>query len=256
MLRLTDEQWELLRNHFPEEPIPDDRPGRKPIPAQKPLGAVLWVLDTGTQWHMLPKSYQNHKTVHRRFQHRCESEVIRAALSELANVLHEVGSIDESECYIDATLPSAMGGGEEIGPTHRGKGVNITAIFDRHALPLAVTTHAANHLEATLVQLTFDFYMIEAKPENLIGDKAYDSDELDEVMRAQGADMISLQRSNKKHKTQDGRRLRRNERRWIVERFFAWIQQQRGLLVRWGYYPTIFLGFVQPAALCILLKRF
>ena len=25
-------------------------------------------------------------------------------------------------------------------------------------------------------------------------------------------------------KTQDGRRLRRNERRWIVERFFAWIQ--------------------------------
>jgi hypothetical protein len=27
-----------------------------------------------------------------------------------------------------------------------------------------------------LVQLCFDFYMIEAKPENLIGDGAYDSD--------------------------------------------------------------------------------
>src|SRR5215510_9165326 len=27
-----------------------------------------------------------------------------------------------------------------------------------------------------LVQLCFDFYMIEAKPENLIGDRAYDSD--------------------------------------------------------------------------------
>jgi len=33
-------------------------------------------------------------------------------------------------------------------------------------LPLAVTTHAANHHEVTLVQLTFDFYMIEARPEN------------------------------------------------------------------------------------------
>jgi hypothetical protein len=33
-------------------------------------------------------------------------------------------------------------------------------------LPLSVSTHAANHHEARLVQLCFDFYMIEAKPEN------------------------------------------------------------------------------------------
>ena len=59
-------------------------------------------------------------------------------------------------------------GGEQIGPTRRGNGVKIMAIVDRHGLPLAVTTHAANHHEVTLVQLTFDFYMIEAKPENLI----------------------------------------------------------------------------------------
>ena len=75
-------------------------------------------------------------------------------------------------------------------------------------------------------------------------------------MRAQGTEMISPHRSNKKRKTQDGRRLRRYERRWIVERFFAWIQWQRRLLVRWEYYPTNFLGFVQLAALCILLKQF
>jgi hypothetical protein len=31
----------------------------------------------------------------------------------------------------------------------------------------------------SLVQLCLDFYMIEAKPENLIGDRAYDSDPLD-----------------------------------------------------------------------------
>jgi len=106
------------------------------------------------------------------------------------------------------------------------------------------------------VQLTFDFCMIEAKPENLIGDKAYDSDQLEAAMRAQGTEMISPHRSNKKRKTQDDRRLRRYERRWIVERFFAWIQWQRRLLVRWEYYPTNFRGFVQLAALCILLKQF
>jgi transposase len=131
------------------------------------------------------------------------------------------------------------------------------AIVDHHGLPLAVTTHAANHHEVTLVQLTFDFYMIEAKPQNLIGDKAYDSDPLDEELRKQGVEMISPHESNRtRQKTQDGRRLRRYERRWIVERFFAWIQWQRRLLVRWEYYPANFFGFVQLAALCIMLKQF
>lgn len=49
------------------------------------------------------------------------------------------------------------------------KGVKILAIVDRHGLPLSVSTHAANHHEVTLVQLSFDFYMLEAKPEHLIG---------------------------------------------------------------------------------------
>jgi hypothetical protein len=31
-----------------------------------------------------------------------------------------------------------------------------------------VSTHAANHHEVTLVQLNFDLYMLEAKPEHLI----------------------------------------------------------------------------------------
>jgi transposase len=195
--------------------------------------------------------------VHRRFQHWCENGVIRAALTDLANTLLQQGAIDESESYIDATFASAKGGGDEIGPTKRGKGVKIMAIVDRHGLPLAITTHAANHHEVTLVQLTFDFYMIEAKPNNLIGDRAYDSDKLDAQLRTEGVEMISPHRSNRiKKKTQDGRHLRRYERRWIVERFFAWMQWQRRVLVRWEYYSTNFLGFVHLAALCILLKQF
>jgi transposase len=78
VLRISDEHWEPIRKHFPEEHYPDDRPGRKPIPARKVLEAVLWILNTGAQWHMLPQSYPNYKTVHRRFQQWCQDEVIRA----------------------------------------------------------------------------------------------------------------------------------------------------------------------------------
>jgi transposase len=126
----------------------------------------------------------------------------------------------------------------------------------RSCLPLAVTTHAANHHEVTLVQLTVDFYMIEAKPENLSGDRAYDSDKLDAELREQGAEMIAPHRSNLvRNKTPDVRRLRRYERRWIVEWFFTWIQWQRRLHVGWEYHPANFLRFVQLAALCILLRQ-
>jgi transposase len=257
VLDLRDEQWERIREHFPEENVPDSRAGRKPVATRRVLEAVLWILNTGAQWHMLPQCYPNYTTVHRRFQNWCRNEVLRAVLTDLANTLRDEGAIDESECFIDATFSSAKGGGEQIGKTKRGKGVKIMAIVDRHGLPLAVSTHAANHHEVTLVQLSFDFYMIEAKPDNLIGDRAYDSDPLDEQLREQGIEMIAPHKSNrKKRKTQDGRRLRRYERRWSVERFFAWIQWQRRLLVRWEYYAANFLGFVQLASIAILLRRF
>src|ERR1700752_5204348 len=99
-------------------------------------------------------------------------------------------ALDEEECFIDATFVMAKGGGADVGATKRGKGLKIMAIVDRHGLPLSVRTHAANHHEVSLVQLCFDFYMIEAKPENLIGDRAYDSDPLDEELLNDGIEMI------------------------------------------------------------------
>src|SRR5262249_9986569 len=56
--------------------------------------------------------------------------------------------------------------------------------------------------------------------------------------------------------TQDRRRLSRYMRRWLGERFFAWIQWQRRILVRWEYYARNFLGFVQLACLVVLFRRF
>ena len=104
MLRLTDDQWEHIREHFPEENIPDSRASRRPVPARSVLEAVLWILNAGAQWHMLPQCYPNYKTVHRRFQQWCEREILREILAKLANELRDRGDIDESECFIDARL--------------------------------------------------------------------------------------------------------------------------------------------------------
>jgi hypothetical protein len=44
---------------------------------------------------------------------------------------------------------------------------------------------------------------------------------LDQSLKEQGTEMIAPHRWNRMLKTQDGRRLRRYGRRWLVERYFA-----------------------------------
>jgi len=129
------------------------------------------------------------------------------------------------------------------------------ALENRHALSLAVSTHAANHHEVTLAQLSFDFYRIEAKPENVIGDRAYDSDKLNDEWPEQGMEMIALHRAGRTMKrTQHGRCLRRYKRCWLIKRYFAWLQWKR-LMCRWEYYAENFLGLVEVACRNMLLKR-
>jgi len=93
-------------------------------------------------------------------------------------------------------------------------------------------------------------------PQRLIGDKAYDSDALDQTLAEQyGVAMISPNRRNRKQKTQDGRQLRRYRRRWKVKRLFAWMHNFQRLVTLWEYKIENFLGFAQLGCLLILLRH-
>ena len=92
-------------------------------------------------------------------------------------------------------------------------------------------------------------------PERLIGDKAYDSDHLDQqLMHNYGTEMIAPNKVNRRVPTQDRRALRRFVRRWKIERLFAWLFNFRRLVVRYEYHAENFQGFVHLAAAIILLR--
>jgi len=108
-----------------------------------------------------------------------------------------------------------------------------------------------------LVQATLAQSFTAQQPQRLIGDKAYDSDPLDEALAQAGIEMIAPHKANrKKVATQDGRRLRRYRRRWKVERLFAWVQSFRRLVVRYEYHAENFLGFVHLGCIIILLRSY
>ena len=143
-----------------------------------------------------------------------------------------------------------------VGQTKRGKGTKIMGLTDAKGLPIAVDTSRAGPHEVALVDGTLDACFLEELPERLIGDKAYDSDRLDQRLEAErGLAMIAPHRSNRcKPASQDGRVLRRYRRRWKVERLFAWLQQFRRLVVRYEYHLRNFLGMVQLGCIVILLR--
>src|SRR3712207_4884284 len=130
------------------------------------------------------------------------------------------------------------------------------ALSDGSSVPLALYAESASPHELTLVEATLASGFLNEKPKRLVGDKAYDSDPLDETLKERGIEMIAPHRTNrKKKKSQDGRKLRRYKRRWKIERLFAWLSNSRRLVVRYEYKVENFLGMAQLGCIVILLRK-
>ena len=58
----------------------------------------------------------------------------------------------------------------------------------------------------------------------MIADRGYDSDPLRERWKRRGIELIApYRKNNKERRYEDGRKLRRYKRRWIIERTNAWL---------------------------------
>ena len=148
-------------------------------------------------------------------------------------------------------------GGAAVGKTKRGKGTKLMVIADAAGLPLAVHAASAAPHEITLVEATLAQSLTLGRPQRLIGDRAYDSDPLDQRLARQGIALIAPHRANRSRpRTQDERILRRYRRRWKIERLFAWLNKYKRVLVRWDRFVGHFLAFVHLACAMILMRRY
>ena len=126
-------------------------------------------------------------------------------------------------------------------------------IADAHGTPIAVLVESASPAEVKLAVPTLRRRFTTALPERLIGDKAYDSNELDTQMAGLGVRMISPNRTGTR-RTQDGRELRRYKRRWKIERAFAWLGFNRRLVTRYERYIANFEAFIHCACSFLLFR--
>jgi transposase len=107
------------------------------------------------------------------------------------------------------------------------------AITDASGLPVAAHVESASPHEVKLVEDTIDSGFTQYAPDKLIGDKAYDSDKLDEqLLDERGVEMIAPHRKGRKKPRPKTAGNSGYRRRWKVERLFAWLQNFRRLIVR------------------------
>ena len=257
LITLTDAQLNWMLERIPD-PVRSPLGGRPPVEKGRALRGIFWILDNGAKWKNLPKEFGSKSAVHRWFTKWVSEGLFENIMREAGRCIEDRGDYRLYECYIDGTFCKAKGGGDGIGATKVGKGVKIMVLVDARGLPVSIDTVSATPHESQLVQQLMSFMVTQEQPERVIGDKAYDCDALDEELAEQGIEMIAPHRSNRKPEnvTQDGRALRRYERRWTVERTIAWLQNLRRLCIRWEKSTSLFRGFVHlGCAFLLLLPR-
>lgn len=90
------------------------------------------------------------------------------------------------------------------------------------------------------------------KPDAVIADKGYDADHLRDALHDRGAEAVIPPRSNRKSPRTYDRAL--YEERNLVERFFSKLKQFRRVATRYDKLLANYRGFVQLAAIAILLR--
>ena len=112
-LLLTDEEWDLIADVFPE-PAATGRPRRD---ARMVLDGVLWVLRTGSPWRDVPEEFGAWKTCWRMFDQWNADGTLVEILHRLQAAFVAAGALDRQLWCIDGTTVRAArcaaGGGKK-----------------------------------------------------------------------------------------------------------------------------------------------
>jgi transposase len=108
--RLTDREWELIRDVFPAPA----RTGRPPRDRRQVVDGILWILRTGASWRDLPEEFGPWGTVWDLFDKWNADGTLDTILSRLRSARIDAGEVDGEQWCIDGTSVRAArcaGGG-------------------------------------------------------------------------------------------------------------------------------------------------
>jgi transposase len=260
---LTNTQIAFLATHLPE---PKAETGRPAYTNSQLLPGILRVLRSGCRWRDLDlPGYPSGITHWRRlrFWMRNESlKVIFLVLSKLYIRHERLQSL--KRLSLDGTfIPSyEFADTTAYAGKYRKTGVKLSTLVDANGIPLSFafatgSTHDLNLAIETMVQMPTEGYLVQRRV--LLADMAYDSFLFRLFLKDHGTEPYITRRRKtlvklffEDHYPSDPQLAKK---RFVVERFHAWMKSNRRLRIRYDYSLLSFKAFVYLSAIVLCVRQ-
>jgi putative transposase len=245
---LSDAEWAIIAPFLPP-PGKTGRPRRWPM--REIMNAIFYVLRSGCPWRMVPDCFAPATTVYRWFVRLRDD-------GEFATINHHLLMRDRERVGRQASPSAAVIDSQSVktieagGPRGYDAGKKINgrkrhAMVDTDGRALVLQAHAASNQDRDgAVPLLMASRRAFPFVEHVFADSAYAAERVAQATRI----VIEIVR---KHPDQVGFAVQ--PRRWVVERFFAWIGRYRRLAKDFEATITSAEAFLYAASVMLLTRR-
>jgi len=244
---LTDVAWRTIEHLLPGR---EGYPGGRAEDNRLFVNAAIWIARSGAPWRDLPERFGLWNSVFQRFNRWSRSGIWKSVAEALqspdlaALLLDSTGSSCASTC---CGLPKKETDEEALGRSRGGFGSKLHISVDIQGQPVNICLGPGEEHDVTRAEELLG----DERPDGVIADKGYDSDELVAAIRRRGAEAVIPPRSNRTTKRRWNKR--KYKLRNLAERFINRIKHYRRVATRYEKTARNYLSFVHLASALVLL---